>query len=82
MNIDSKLVGAMIAAGAAAAAVQLLLVLAGGGLVWSGLSEAERAAAGPILSERLPLLVAVAMVVLAVAAVAVQPLYRLSLIHI
>jgi DNA polymerase-3 subunit epsilon len=76
MNIDSKLVGAMIAAGAAAAAVQLLLVLAGGGLVWSGLSEAERAAAGPILSERLPLLVAVAMVVLAVAAVAVQPLYR------
>ena len=76
MKIDRKLVGAMVAAGAAAAAVQLLLVLAGGGLVWSGLSEAERAAAGPILSERLPLLVAVALVVLAVAAVAVQPLYR------
>ncbi len=76
MKIDRKLVGAMLAAGAAAAAVQLLLVLAGGGLVWSGLSEAERAAAGPILSERLPLLVAVALVVLAVAAAAVQPLYR------
>lgn len=76
MKIDRKLVGAMVAAGAAAAAVQLLLVLAGGGLVWSGLSEAERAVAGPILSERLPLLVAVALVVLVVAAVAVQPLYR------
>ncbi len=76
MKIDTKLVGAMVAAGAAAAAVQLLLVLAGGGLVWSGLSEGERAAAGPILSERLPLLVAVALIVLALAAVAVQPVYR------
>jgi DNA polymerase-3 subunit epsilon len=76
MKIDRKLVGAMLATGAAAAAVQLLLVLAGGGLAWSGLSDAERAAAAPILSERLPFLVAVALVVAAVAAAAVQPLYR------
>ena len=76
MKIDRKLVGAMLATGAAAAAVQLLLVLAGGGLAWTGLSDAERAAAAPILSERLPFLVAVALVVAAVAAAAVQPRYR------
>ena len=76
MKIDRKLVAAMALAGGAAAAVQLLLVLAGGGLAWAALSEAERSAVWPVISGRMPLLMMVALVVMAVAAAAVQPLYR------
>jgi len=73
---DKRLLATLAAAAAAAAAVIAGFVLAGGGLAWSTLSEAERAALGPTLAARAPLLVMAALAVVGLAAAAVQPLYR------
>ncbi len=66
----------MAAAAAVAALLLAIFALGAGALVWAALSEAERTKVSGTLDARLPLLLLAALVVVGVAAAAVQPLYR------
>jgi DNA polymerase-3 subunit epsilon len=76
MKQEQRLVVAMALAAACAAALLALFALGGGTLVWSTLSDQERAAVTQLLGDRVALLVMVALGLVAAAAAAAQPLYR------
>ncbi len=76
MRRDRRLLLAMAGAATAAATVLAAFAIGGGALVWSTLAPQARDAVAGALAPGLPLLVMVALAVVAGAGAAVQPLYR------
>ena len=76
MKQEQRLLVATAMAAACAAALLALFAFGGGLLVWSTLSDQERAAVAQLLGDRVALLGMVALGLVAAAAAAAQPLYR------
>lgn len=76
MRQDRRLLLTMAVAAAAAAALLLVFALGGGALVWSTLSDAERAPLAELLGSRMALLALAALVAVGIAVAVAQVVHR------
>jgi DNA polymerase-3 subunit epsilon len=76
MRRNRQLIVTMAIAAAAAASLLAAFFIGSGALVWTTLTERERAELAGVLGPRLPLLFMVAVAAIGVSLLAVQPLFR------